>query len=474
MTEQLQSSTEEELEARQRAEEQDQLRIVEEMLARYKRVEALAHRQEGPKHQMVESLVHKQNLEELRVKLALLPSDAVARILEALPPDDSLLVWELVSKERGEEILEDLPEALQDEALDEDDEDEPVREVVRFAPTPDVPRRTTEIHAFELQNGRLRQIEINSKEELAATSPIWVDLLAPSREERQWITEVFGLKLPDADDLTDLEESARFFIAENGEVHLHSEFLLDKEDDSRNVAVAFILHKNIVFSMRDEELPVFRLQRLRARIQPGYVSEGVDVLIDLYGADVEYSADALEDVYGDLEKVGRDVLSPHVSDDEAAEILYEIAKQEDLNGRIRRNVLDTRRALSFLMRGRLLSEQQHGDARQILRDIDSLDGHTSFLFGKINFLMDATVGFININQNKRVSKLTTVGVVFTPLNIIAGIGGMSEFSMMTAGTPWPLAYGGFTLAMVLFGYGTYQALRYVEIKKTAAVKRREA
>lgn len=52
------------------------------------------------------------------------------------------------------------------------------------------------------------------------------------------------------------------------------------------------------------------------------------------------------------------------------------------------------------MRGRLLDSDQFEEARQILRDIESLDGHTSFLFEKINFLMDATVGFININQNK--------------------------------------------------------------------------
>jgi magnesium transporter len=96
------------------------------------------------------------------------------------------------------------------------------------------------------------------------------------------------------------------------------------------------------------------------------------------------------------------------------------------------------------------------------------------LFGKINFLMDATVGFININQNKRVSKLTTVGVVFTPINIIAGIGGMSEFSMMTTGVPWPVAYGGFAIAMILFGYGTYQALQYLERRKPPSPQRRES
>ncbi len=456
MSEHLETQTNDDLDAAQRAAEQDKLRLVEELLARQKRVESVVHRQghDGPRQQLVENLVHVQHLEELRSKLESMPSDAIARILEALPPDDSLVVWELVAKARGEEILDELSDALRDT----------LRESLPAAPA--APTLPIKLNAFELKNGRLRQVEVDSKEALAATTPIWVDLLAPSKEERQWVAEVFQLTLPDTDDLTDLEESARFYIEENGEVHLHSAFLLDKEDESRNVAVAFILHNNILFSMRDEELPVFRLQRLRARIQPGYVSEGKDVLLDLYGADVEYSADALEDIYAELEKVGRTVLSPHVSDDEAAEILSDIAKEEDLNGRIRRNVLDTRRALSFLMRSRLMSTDQHDDARQILRDIDSLDGHTSFLFGKINFLMDATVGFININQNKRVSKLTAISVVFVPLNIIAGIGGMSEFSMMTQGIPWPVSYGAFVIAMGLFGWGTYVTLRWLETRKT--------
>ncbi|MBK7474161.1 MAG: magnesium transporter CorA [Betaproteobacteria bacterium] len=430
-------------------EEQQHLTMVQELLARQRRVESLVHRQDMPRHKLVEGLVHKQHLAELKSLLGRMPPDRVARILEALPQDDSILVWEMVAADRGDEILDELSDAL--------------RETLSAAQAS--PRKPVMLNAFDLQNGRLRQIPIDSREDLARAKPIWVDLVAPSREERRWIDEIFGLRLPDADDLTDLEESARFYIEENGEVHLHSAFLLDKEDESRNVAVAFILRNNILFSTRDEELPVFRLQRLRARIQPGYVTEGKDVLIDLYAADVEYSADALEDIYAELEAVGRTVLSPQVSDDQAAEILSEIAKQEDLNGRIRRNVLDTRRALSFLMRGRLLSTDQHDDTRQILRDIESLDGHTSFLFGKINFLMDATVGFININQNKRVSKLTTIGVVFTPLNIIAGIGGMSEFSMMTRDIPWPIAYGAFIVGMIAVGWITFATLRFVEQRK---------
>ena len=136
-----------------------------------------------------------------------------------------------------------------------------------------------------------------------------------------------------------------------------------------------------------------------------------------------------------------------MTDEEAAKMLAEIAQEEDLNGRIRRNVLDTRRAVSFLMRGKFSDRHQLDDAQQILRDIESLDGHTTFLFGKINFLMDATVGFININQNKVIKRLTVLSVVFMPLNVIAGIGGMSEFSMMTQGIPWPISYAIFTIGL---------------------------
>jgi magnesium transporter len=201
------------------------------------------------------------------------------------------------------------------------------------------------------------------------------------------------------------------------------------------------------------------------------VTEGKDVLLDLFAADVEYSADVLESVYAELETIGKTVLNPDVTDDAAAQILSEIARGEDLNGRIRRNVLDTRRAVSFLMRGKFLSQAQHEEARQIVRDIESMDGHTTFLFGKINFLMDATVGFINVNQNRRVSRLTGLGMVFLPINVLAGIGGMSEFSAMAEhfGIGGTAAYALFILGAVVVGWGTYQILRILEAREARRV-----
>ncbi len=428
---------------------QEPLSNVMELLARHKLVEDLLHRQDMPRHDLVETLVHKQNKVELQRLLDQFDHPLVARILEVLPSGDRKIVWQLVREDRKEEIRKEVSEDIRYDL------------VLDFRHK----NRAMMIRVFDLHEGRLRQIPIEFKEDLVNVKPIWVDLVMPDDEQLAWAKDMFGVDLPNPKELTDLETSARFYVEDNGEVHLHSDFLLDRKDESRNVAVAFILNKDTLFSVRNKELPVFRLQRLRARAEFGYVTEAKDVLLDLYAAEVEYSANALEDVYSELEEVGRQVFSSHMTDDEAANILAAIAEEEDLNGRIRRNVLDTRRALSFLMRGKFLSEIQHNDVREILRDIDSLDGHTAFLFNKINFQMDATVGFINVNQNKDIKRLTVISVVFMPLNVLAGIGGMSEFTMMTEGIPWPLAYGGFSVALVTIGWITYAGLKFFENRK---------
>ncbi len=282
------------------------------------------------------------------------------------------------------------------------------------------------INVFVLQNGRLSQIPIESREDLVSVTPVWVDLTDPSDEERDWVSSIFGVMLPEEDEVKDIEASARYYEADNGDLHLRSDFLLEEDEgESRVVTVAFILARNMLFSMHNDDLPVFRLVRMRARSRPGSIGDFKDVLLDLYSTDVEYSADALEGIYQNLEEVSRSVLEKDISDQDAAASLNAMAREEDLNGRIRRNMMDTRRAVSFMMRGRLLSPDQFDDARQILRDIESLDGHTAFLFDKINFLMDATVGFININQNKIIKIFSVASVAFLPPTLIASIYGMN-------------------------------------------------
>jgi len=302
----------------------------------------------------------------------------------------------------------------------------------------------TMINLFVLQNGRLSQEQVEDRNELLQyANPIWIDVVDPEEEELIWIKEAFGVLLPELDDLGDLEASARYFEADDGHLHIRTDFLLDEEETSRNVRVAFVLTKQVLFSIHDEDLPVFRLVRLRARLRPGSVSNAKDVLLDLYSTDAEYSADALEEVYENLEAAGKQVLQDDINDADAEQVLETIAKEEDTNGRIRRNVMDTRRALSFLMRSKLLSDEQQEEARQILRDIDSLENHTAFLFDKINFLMDATVGFINLNQSKIIKIFSVVSVALMPPTLLASIWGMNYQHMPELDVTW-----GYPMAIV--------------------------
>ncbi|CAG2130147.1 magnesium/cobalt transporter CorA [Cupriavidus sp. WKF15] len=299
------------------------------------------------------------------------------------------------------------------------------------------------INLFVLQKGRLAQEQVDERNELLQHKPIWIDVVSPDDEELAWIKEAYGVALPELEDLGDLEASARYFEGEDENIHIRTDFLLDEEEASRNVRVAFVLTRDVLFSIHDEDLPVFRLVRLRARMRPGSVRNAKDVLMDLYATDAEYSADSIEEVYERLEEASRRVLAENVTDAAAADVLETIAREEDLNGRIRRNVMDTRRAVSFLMRSQLLSAEQQDEARQILRDIDSIENHTAFLFDKINFLMDATVGFININQNKIIKLFSVVSVALMPPTLIASIYGMN-FKIMpeldwAAGYPWAIA-----------------------------------
>jgi len=419
-----------------------------ELLKKQRIVEGMVRAQPGRRQELVETVVHNQHTVELKAVLARLSSGDVARTLTQIPAEDATSLWRLVDDAKREDVLWDIPNDLK-----------------RHLGAPmELRFEKARITAYEQRDGRVVVREIERPEDFDGLNPIWIDIHGASKPERNWIGRHFDIDLPNPEESTDLETSARFYVEDKDEIHLHSNFLFDREGDSRNIPVAFVIHNKILFSIRGEDLPVFRLQRIRARRLTSETPNCLDVLLDLYAADVEYSADSLEDVYDTLREIGREVLSENVSDADAARLLADIAEEEDLNGRIRGNLRDTSRAVSFLVRNRFLAGEQIEEAREISRDIESLNAHTAFLFEKINFLMDAIVGFININQNRRVTQLTVVSVVFMPLNVIAGVGGMSEFSMMTGGVDWPIAYGGLTVGLGVVAWMTYAGLKYLETR----------
>jgi magnesium transporter len=303
--------------------------------------------------------------------------------------------------------------------------------------------------AFELQDQRLCQIDTD-KITTRLSGAAWVDLVDPTDEERTLVESIYRQQLPDPEEVEEIEATARFFEDENG-LHIHSLFLHELHNRAHTSTVAFTLNPGRLITFHDHDIPVFRLLRLRARREAGLVSDPVSILLALFETKVEDLADTLEQVYTGLEEVSRLVLEDNETDLEG--IIDDLARHEDANGKVRLCLMDTQRALSYLLRKGILKPDHAEHVREILRDVDSLLPHSAFLFEKVNFLMDATQNFINIEQNQIIKIFSVAAVVFLPPTLIASIYGMNFRHLpeldLTFG--YPLAI----IMMILSGVAPY-------------------
>ena len=300
------------------------------------------------------------------------------------------------------------------------------------------------IGAFALDNARLVRIDETSQN---IDSAIWIDLIDPSSEEREILHQGLGQNLASYLELEDLEASARFFEDEDG-LHLHSFFYCQDEDDYADIStVAFTLRDGRLFTLRDRELPAFCLYRMRSRIQKLEACNAYELLLDLFETKIEQLADVIETIYADLEQLSRVILDGKQGEafDRALSTLTE---QEDASSKVRLCLMDTQRALSFLVRKTRLPASQLEQAREVLRDIESLQPHNESLFQKVNFLMQAAMGFINIEQNRIIKIFSVVSVIFLPPTLVASNYGMNFKEMPELGFEfgYPMALGLMLLA----------------------------
>jgi magnesium transporter len=304
--------------------------------------------------------------------------------------------------------------------------------------------------AFRLQNRRLEQIQSGETDELSDDA-VWVDIVEPTAETRARVMQVYGVHLPDSEDMEEIEATARFFKDDDGSLHVHSFFLDDYEDTPVNVTVACVVKDGRLFTIHEQELTTIRLFRLRARGQSGSLGDAMSILLSLFTTKVDRLADVLESVYTSLESASEQVLRHSGKDLHL--LLADIANYEDISGKARLSLLDTQRALSFILRSMKLEGEQVEQIRDVLRDVESLLPHTAFLFDKVNFLMDAIQGFINIEQNKVVKIFSIAAVVFMPPTLVASIYGMN-FRLMPE-LSWSFGYPLAIILMIISGISPY-------------------
>jgi len=308
------------------------------------------------------------------------------------------------------------------------------------------------LSAFKLDNSRLSRLELDEGESGDLKTSLWVDLIEPDEQERERVQCELGQSLATRPELDDIEASARFFEDEDG-LHIHSFFYFeDAEDHAGNCTVAFTIREGRLYTLRERELPAFRLYRMRARNQKLTDGNAYELLLDLFETKIEQLADEIENIYSDLEKLSRVIMEGRQGDEYDA-ALSTLAELEDIGWKVRLCLMDTQRALNFLVRKARLPSGQLEQAREILRDIESLLPHNESLFQKVNFLMQAAMGFINIEQNRIIKIFSVVSVVFLPPTLVASSYGMN-FQFMPE-LKWSFGYPGAIALMILAGLAPY-------------------
>ncbi|WP_064686130.1 magnesium transporter CorA family protein [Rhizobium bangladeshense] len=278
---------------------------------------------------------------------------------------------------------------------------------------------------------------------------VWIDMVEPSREEELYVEKVLGIEVPTREDLKDIEPSARLYI-ENDAVFMTASLVWKAETDAPTLTdVAFILTGNRLVTIRYAHPKSFALFIAALHRLPENWRSGAALLAKLLETIVDRTAEILETSVSRI-----DILSTHVfgrakrvrkPSNYLEQKLRDIAGHHRMISKLRDSLGSLSRLLTFFHT--IPAIQQDHEAKElcrtISRDIQSLSEHASFVAANVTFLLDASLGLINIEQNSIIKIFSIASVVFLPPTLVASIYGMN-FQFMpelawAAGYPYSLA-----------------------------------
>jgi magnesium transporter len=306
--------------------------------------------------------------------------------------------------------------------------------------------------AFTCDGAALRRISEPS--DAALREAVWIDLLSATEDETRRVAAATDLRVPTEANLREIESSSRLSVA-NGVLTLSMPLVARLDDEPRPVPGGFVLSKERLITIRFVTSRVFDSFADR-EMQAGTPDRtGAHLFVGLLEAVVDRHADALEEIRDDLDAISHRVFRDAVSiggsrreDRMLRETLAAIGRIGDIISFIRDSQVGAARIVPYVLSTAAdwLPTDLKPRLDTLRQDIASLNDFDTHLNDKLQFLLDATLGFINIAQNNVMKVLTVASVVGIPPVLVAGIYGMNFKFMPEYDWSWGYAYG---LALIL-------------------------
>jgi magnesium transporter len=280
---------------------------------------------------------------------------------------------------------------------------------------------------------------------------LWADLVEPTLEEERAVERFVGVEVPTREEMKEIEASSRLY-EEDGALYM-TLTVVTKIDTERpeTSAITFMLAKGRLITLRYVDPLPFRKYIAYAERHASTCGSALVVLTGLLESIVERIADVLERVGADLDEASGSVFTPFSGERKANRVnrdlralMERIGRDGDLLSKARESLVSLARLLAFLQQSTQVqpSPDVRNRFRNLSRDVTALSDHASFISNKINFLLDATLGLINIEQNNIIKIFSVAAVVFLPPTLIASIYGMNFQHMpelaWEGGYPWAI------------------------------------
>ena len=274
--------------------------------------------------------------------------------------------------------------------------------------------------------------EISTDEQYFPAEGLWVDLISPTLQEIAEIQARLDIEIPSREEMQEIEATSRLY-RENDIYFMTAAIVSNPDMDDMNVsAVTFILADRFLVTVRYFDPKPFASFAARLQRTGSPFSSSTDIMIGLLETLIDRMADILELHSAEVERIAKLIFTSNDKQSSERIDLNEIIKDIGMEGNqfsiMRESLVSVNRMANYLNQSvahHPRSAQLREMLKEIGRDLASLADHTSFMSGKISFLLDATLGMIDIEQNKIIKMLSVAAVFFLPPTLIASIYGMN-------------------------------------------------
>ena len=314
-------------------------------------------------------------------------------------------------------------------------------------------------------NKIIRNADTKLFDELGYDDILWIDMLLPTIKEQKAVENFMEISLQTKQQVEEIESTSKYSEDENAIIS-NSNFFVPTGDSFIVEPVSFIIsNEGVLVSVRSAEFRTFRETEKRLQMNYRSYSTGYHLFISLLEVRIDFDADLVELIAKQVAALSKDINSENSID---KEVLHRISALQESTMSLRENIFDRQRVLSGILRSERFPNDIYPRLQLMIKDVNSLINHADFSFQRLDYIQDAALGLINIEQNEIVKIFSVAAVIFMPATLVASIYGMNFHAMpeldwvytFPDGTTVPLGYLFAIGLMILFSAGTIWFFRY--------------